>query len=472
MNIRQLKALIAEGESETLEFKTSTAQLKPACETLCGFLNAKGGMVLIGIGSKGQVIGQHVTDSTHQEIANELRKIEPTARIKVDYVKIDDKQVIVIQAPAGKHIPYAYDGRPFERTLNSKGRMTQHHYEQLLIQRGQLNHSWEEFLANGYSINDLDHQEIYRTVQEGIRVNRLLPEAGKDNIEEILTRFELLENGALNNAAVVLFAKKLFPDYAQCMLKMARFKGTTKTIGFIDNQQVYGNTFVLLSHADHFLQRHLPIASFFEPTQFERIDKPILPVLAVREAMVNAVSHCDYSDRLASMSLAIYDDRLEIWNNGTLPPGLKLSDLKKSHVSKPRNRLIASVLYCRKFFEKWGSGTLKMIDLCREDGVPEPVFEEYSGGFSVTFRFNEPIGATVKVLSPEAEWEISQRQKQILAILAQHGKMPLREVRRFLENPPADRTLRDDFARLKVLGLIDSEGMGRGSRWFITKIRR
>lgn len=87
MNIRQLKSLIAQGESETLEFKTSIAQLKPACETLCGFLNAKGGVVLIGIGSTGQIIGQHVTDNTRQEIANELRKIEPTARIEVSYLK-------------------------------------------------------------------------------------------------------------------------------------------------------------------------------------------------------------------------------------------------------------------------------------------------------------------------------------------------------------------------------------------------
>lgn len=472
MNLRQLKALIAQGESETLEFKTSTAQLKPACEALCGFLNAKGGMVLIGIGNKGQIIGQHVADSTHQEIANELRKIEPAARIAVEYVKVGDKQVIMLQAPAGKHIPYAYDGRAFERTLNSKGRMTQHHYEQLLIQRGQLNHSWEEFIANGYGVDDLDHQEIYRTVQEGIRVNRLLPEAGKDNIEEILTRFQLLKDGALKNAAVVLFAKQLFPDYAQCMLKMARFKGTTKTIGFIDNQQVYGNTFVLLSHADHFLQRHLPIASFFEPTQFERIDKPILPVLAVREAMVNAVSHCDYSDRLASMSLAIYDDRLEIWNNGTLPPGLKLSDLKKSHESKPRNKLIASVLYCRKFFEKWGSGTLKMFDLCREDGVPEPEFQEYSGGFSVTFRFKEPIGSSIKVLPTEIKLDITPRQKQILTILSQHEKMPLRDIRGFLENPPADRTIGDDLAQLKESGLVDSEGVGRGARWFVLRMGR
>ena len=168
-----------------MEFKTSTTQLKSACETICGFLNAKGGIVLIGVGNKGEIIGQHVTDNTYQEIANELRKIEHAAHIAVDYVKVGDKQVIILQTPAGKHIPYVYDGRAFERTLNSKGRMTQHHYEQLIIRRGQLNHSWEDMLARDYNLTDLDHQEIYRTVQDGIpRQSYLTRSRGKDSIEK------------------------------------------------------------------------------------------------------------------------------------------------------------------------------------------------------------------------------------------------------------------------------------------------
>jgi ATP-dependent DNA helicase RecG len=470
MNIRQLKSLIVQGESETLEFKTSIAQLKSACETLCGFLNAKGGIVLIGISDKGQIIGQHVTDNTRQEIANELRKIEPSTRIEVSYIKVGDKQVIVMLAPSGKHSPYIYDGRPFERTLNSKGRMTQHHYEQLLIKRGQLNHSWEELLTDGHSVNDLDEQEIYRTIQDGIHVNRILPEAGRDNVTEVLSRFELLKDGAIKNAAIILFAKKIFPKYSQCLLKMGRFKGTSKTNSFIDNQQVYGNIFTLMSEADNFIRRHLPIASFFESDQFERIDKSILPMLAVREAMVNAVCHRDYSDNSSSISLAIYDDCLEIWNNGTLPPGLKLSDLKKKHESRPRNKLIANVLYSRKFFERWGSGTIKMLDLCKEHGVPEPEFEEYSGGFSVTFKFKSPVGVSVKSQLPKFAEDITLRQKQILTILSQHGKMAIRDISAFLENAPSNRTIGDDLAQLKKINLVGSEGVGRGARWFTLQI--
>ncbi len=164
---------------------------------------------------------------------------------------------------------------------------------------------------------------------------------------------------------------------------------------------------------------------------------------------------------------------MEIWNNGTLPPGLRLSDLKKKHESRPRNKLIANVLYSRKFFERWGSGTIKMLDLCKEHGVPEPEFEEYSGGFSVTFKFKNPIGAVTKVeLIEPSQWEITARQKQILTILSQHGRIALRDIRGFLENPPADRTIRDDLAQLKTLGLVDSEGMGRGARWYIVRMGR
>jgi ATP-dependent DNA helicase RecG len=90
----------------------------------------------------------------------------------------------------------------------------------------------------------------------------------------------------------------------------------------------------------------------------------------------------------------------------------------------------------------------------------------------VTFRFKEPIGFTAKVTPPESDREITPRQKQILMILSQHEKMPLREIVGFLENPPADRTIGDDLAQLKGLGIVDSEGVGRGAKWFVVRMGR
>lgn len=472
INLKSLEKLVKEGESHTLEFKKTTGQLSSTFETVCAFLNGEGGTLLIGITDKGQILGQNVTDNTRQELAKELNKIEPSAQaeIAIQYVPLkEDKHVIAIQIAAGSHVPYAYEGRAFYRNQSTTSRMSQHHYEQLLVKRGQLNHSWEEFWAAGYDIDSLDHDEIIRAIRDGVNANRLPPVAIKDTVEQALIRLNLLDQGKVTNAAVVLFAKQVFPAYAQCMLKMGRFMGTDITANFMDNQQVYGNIFKILTEADYFIMRHLPIASFFQKNQFKRIDKPALPVLAVREAMINAVCHRDYSVRSASMSLAIFDDRLEIWNNGSLPPHLKIDDLKKPHGSFPRNKLIANVLYAREYFEKWGSGINKMVADCRADNVPEPEFSEYSSGLAITFRFRAPISAVR--IEQGSKTSLSPRQEEILSIIQKGRRVSIQQIMEELANPPSLRTANKDLQYLKAQGLIGMEGIKKGALW-VTKTRR
>src|SRR5262249_39301042 len=128
----------------------------------------------------------------------------------------------------------------------------------------------------------------------------------------------------INHAALILFAKKTLLAYPQCHLKLARFRGQDMSGDFIDNKEFFGNAFRMLEEAANFISRHLPIPSSFEPNRFERIDKPTLPPLTVREALVNAICHRDDSDRSAAITLAIFDDRMEIWNNGKLPPTLNM----------------------------------------------------------------------------------------------------------------------------------------------------
>lgn len=234
MDIGQVTALIQQGESHNLEFKKSTTQLKPAFETVCAFLNGNGGTVLIGVSDSGQIVGQDVTDNTRQEIAREINKIEPTAQIEIFYVPIKgSKYVIVIEAESGIHAPYTYDGRAYERNQSTTGRMTQHGYEQLLVERGQLNHSWEESIAASYTIDDLDFDEIRLAVQQGIVVGRVPTTAESETIEGILKSWNLIEGGRINNAAVVLFAKEVLPRYPQCHLKLGRFRGTDMLGDFI-----------------------------------------------------------------------------------------------------------------------------------------------------------------------------------------------------------------------------------------------
>lgn len=464
-------------ESEQLEFKTTTGELRKACGAICAFLNNHGGVVLIGVKNDGRLVGQMVTDATKQEIANELKKIEPPVSVKVSYVPLKGKNVvIVIEVPPGDHIPYIYDGRPYHRIESRTSIMPQHLYEQLLIKKRQLSHAWDEFICEEYKVEDLDQDAIRKTVKSGVLAKRIPESALEEDIITILTRLKLLEKGKLKNAAVVLYAKEMDSDFSQCMIKMARFRGVSKLDDFIDNQQVVGNSFKLLAEASNFMKKHLSIASYFEENSFVRVDKFTVPVLAVREAMVNAICHRNYQNASA-ISLAIFDDRMEIWNSGTLPKELSLESLKDKHESYPRNKLIAGTLYKLGLIERWGNGTLKIFDECREHGIPEPIFEEYSSGLSVQFIFEEPIGLRLGIFNRKQQSSevlqkenilksLSNRRREIIDILETNGELKASDIIKKLQKPPSNRTLRDDLLALKKLGLIDSRGSARSTVWF------
>lgn len=232
----------------------------------------------------------------------------------------------------------------------------------------------------------------------------------------------------------------MLPDYPQCQLRMARFRGNDKT-EFLDQRQLHGHALQLLEDAMQFLTRHLPVAGRIEPGVFERADAPLFPPIALREALVNAFCHRDYSITGGAVSLAIYDDRLEIWSDGTLPFGLSIEDLKRDHPSRPRNPLIAEAFYRRGFVERWGRGTQKIVELCVQAGHPEPEFIEQAGALGV----------------------------RILQSLAARQDVTFGDLRSLAGPTVAVRTFRDDLLHLKRLGMIGLRGRGRGAMWFIVR---
>jgi len=237
--------------------------------------------------------------------------------------------------------------------------------------------------AHEIAIDDLDSNEILRTVRLGIEAGRL-PEATGTNIPEILDRFDLRVDGCLLNAAVVLFGSKSSLHYPQSSLRLARFKGTDKN-EFADNRQYQGHAFHLLDEAMAFLHRHLPISGRFEDHRLERIEELLVPVPALRETIVNALCHRDYSHPGGAVSIAVFDDRVEIWNDGTLPFGLRPEDLKVAHASRPRNPNITNVFYRRGLIERWGRGTNRVVEITVAAGKPEPIYAEIAGSTVVTF---------------------------------------------------------------------------------------
>ncbi|MDX9982063.1 MAG: ATP-binding protein, partial [Lentisphaeria bacterium] len=352
-----MQDLAASGESDTLELKQSTAQLGSACETLCGFLNGKGGTVLIGVTPTGKVTGQQVSDSTLQQVAAHLRRFEPFAAVDLERVALPgtDREVLALaaQAPAGIR-PFCYGGRAFQRLGTTTSAMPQAQYELMLQLRMKDRFRWEKLAAENWDVARLDREAILRTAKDGLLSGRLL-EPGLNDPADILRGLDLMPDGRLTNAAVVLFGREVSGDYPQCVLRLARFKGTDKT-EFLDSRMVHGHAFLLFQEALVFLDRHLPIHSRILPDNPVREDRPLIPPEALREILVNALIHRSYEEPGGALFVAIYDDRVEIMNPGLLPPGISVQSLADVHPSELRNPTLANVFYRRGLIEMWGRG--------------------------------------------------------------------------------------------------------------------
>jgi ATP-dependent DNA helicase RecG len=290
---KQLAQRVKEGEGPTLEFKRSTGEMKEAMQALCAFLNGCGGMVLFGVRPDGALDGQEVTDQTLRDIAQAAERFEPAAHLSVHRIKAKaGRDVVVLAVDRGVGIrPFNYEGRAYERMGSTTRRMPQAKYEKALLDHAHDTRRWENEPAEGVGFPDLDRDEVFRIVEAAKSAGRLIGPVGT-KLADVLDRLKLRRESRILQAAVVLFGKEFLPDYPQCELRMARFRGTDKT-EFLDQRHVRAPAFKLLEEAQIFCQRHFPVPGKIVPGRLQRIDTPLIPPDAVREILVNALIHRD-----------------------------------------------------------------------------------------------------------------------------------------------------------------------------------
>ncbi|MFA5141245.1 MAG: ATP-binding protein [Elusimicrobiota bacterium] len=383
------------GEGLTLEFKRSTAELREGMHALCAFLNGSGGTLVFGIRPDGGLSGQQVSDKTMRELAQSLRGFEPPdPRISIERIPVSDTlEAIALHVPAAPDTaPYVFQGIPYERIHSTTPRMPQKVYERMLLERVRTRHRWENAVAEGLAVRDLDRGEISR-VQDSARAAGRLSGPMHGGALSFLRRLRVATGNDILQAAVVLFGTDFLPYYPQCELRMARFRGLDKT-EFLDQKQLRGPAFKLLDEAELFCQRHFPLPGRIEPGRLQRVDRPLIPPDAMREILVNALIHRDYAMAGAAVSLAVFDDRVEVWSPGTLPAGITPELLSQEHPSVQRNPIIAEVFHRAGLIEKWGRGTNRVIEQCRQHGIPPPKFLEAAGATVV--RFSVTVGRTTR----------------------------------------------------------------------------
>jgi ATP-dependent DNA helicase RecG len=434
MKPEELRKLVSGGESERIEFKRSTGQRTEAAKAVCAMLNGFGGFVVFGVTNHGELLGQEVGVKTLGDITAELRQIEPSAFPDVETTHLKKGNAAVLLTVPGGGGPYTFDGRAYLRHGPTTRVMPRNEYERRLVERLHATRRWEnEPVADGVSIKDLDAEEIKITLDNAIRLGRLEPTERRD-LESILRGLELIRSGHLLNAAVALYGKsdRLKTIYPQMGIRLARFRGRDRLADFADNRQYWGHAFALLRRAESFLMDHVPIAGRVIPGKMIREDKPWYPPRATREALANALCHRDYVIPGGAVAVALYDDHLDITNPGGFHFGITPENLSKPHESRPWNPIIASVLYRAGIIERWGSGTLNIVDWCAENGNPPPKWREEAGSVFVVFAPATPGGGpeVTGEVTREVAGDVTREVRSLLNVC--RGSMTRRELQNAL----------------------------------------
>lgn len=303
--------------------------------------------------------------------------------------------------------------------------------------------------CGGAGLKDLSRKRIDWFL-ETARRERGFPLKPNTATQALLTHLNLLDNGKPTNAAVVLFGANPQRFHRTAETKCVYCHGTEYRRPFASQQIYTGDLFEQANQARDFVLGKINRAVGTRATSITAPATYELPPDAVGEAIVNAIAHRDYHSN-ASVEVRLFADRLEVWNPGTMPGTLTLDDLRNAHPSIPNNPLIAEPLYLTRYIEKAGSGTQRMIELCREAALPEPSFELRAGSFVITLWRD---WLTDEVLT---RLDVNDRQRLAIMYLKTHGKISNTEYQQVAD--AIKKTATRDLNDLKKKGLVDRRGI-------------
>jgi ATP-dependent DNA helicase RecG len=446
-------------EQQNIEYKQSWHD--DYLKWVCGFANAIGGIIYIGINNKGMVT--HLTD--HAKLIEDIpNKIRNSMGIICD-VQLEDKQgkkYISIKVNPYS-VAVSLRGRYYYRTGSTKMELTGVELNEFLLKKA--GKTWDDVVEEGASIKDIDESSVAKFLEDSKEKGRI-PETKGLTTFQILEKLQLTEGRKLKRAAIVLFGKDPNLFYPNVQVNIGRFGKDSTDLRF--HEIVEGNLIQMLEEVQVQLN-HKFLVRMVEFVGMQRVEKDEYPIAALREMLLNALVHRTYMG--AHIQLRVYDHKLSIWNEGGLPFGLTVDELKGEHNSRPRNPKIAKACFMAGYIDAWGRGTLKIINASKEAGLPEPEISEKDGGLQVTL-FKKSITISQNEIRNNYG-TISER------IRNDFGKEVLETFDAICENPEitavklaeminkSSRMVEKYIAQLKKAGLIKRQGPKLGGYWEI-----
>ena len=379
-------------ENQNIEYKESWRD--EYVKWLCGFANAQGGQLYIGINDRGEVCGVENAHRLSEDIPNKVVSFLGIVA-DVNVLHKDGKEYIEINV-APSDVPISYKGKYYFRSGSTLQELNGAALQNFVLRK--MGRSWDEVTNDRATLKDIDREAIDYFIRKGIEADRIPDDLREASTEEVLTSLGLTdENGGLTNAAVLLFGKNPQRYYPSAVFKIGRFGIDEADLRFQD--VIEGNILQMAERVMDVLKAKYLIS----PVRFEgmqRYEKLELPKEALREILYNAITHKDYTG--ADIQMHVYNDHVEVWNEGELPEGYDEEILYGKHSSKPRNRNIADTMFKAGFIDTWGRGYKKIHDGFEKVGLPMPTVKSHCGGTLVT-EFPLYIGGIVDIVVQRIE---------------------------------------------------------------------
>lgn len=436
-----IKELISQQEHTTLEFKTGWNP-EAILKTICAFLNTEGGWIILGHNEK-EVIGLlNVTEHTVNQLKqNALENIFPQPLIYIQFEKINDNAVVLLNVLKGSRQPYSYKKKFYIRKGSQTLEANPDDVSLILRSSNLYTSSWEKLTTVDAIYDDLNVDEIMYTITAADKLGKAnsLPESPKD----FLSYFQLIDYTAIRNGAVVLFGNDPSKYFTQCRIRITNMPEGATGNNFNDIEIIEGNLFISFMRVMSYFKKNNPVVSEFSEDNPIRIDREKYPFAALDEAIVNAMVHRDYGDMSGEITINIHKDKIEIINSGEIPSDIIRGKNKiESHHSVLRNPTIAHMFFLRGKMEKLGRGLSLIKKQFDELGLKSPEWTFQSGYTKLTLYAN-----------PE-EIIINHRMIEFINHMEPNKAYTREEYMAVFEDEVKERTARMDLQKLSEGGWL------------------
>ncbi len=463
------KSTLLKGESKTLEFKAAlSSKSESYLKTVVAFANTDGGRLIFGIDDKSrQVVGVEKDDvfKIMDAIANAVSdSCAPKIVPDISFETIEDKTVVLVDIAAGFNRPYMLKSGGLDKGVYVRVGATSRPADAEQIREMMLdgsNQSWDEQVCRSYALTDRAVKKLcsdinrYRTEKDGQNAPK--------TTKETLIGWGVLKQDKTEVLPTNAFALLTDNPFGQAKIQCAVFKGESKSV-FLDRKEYEGSLCRLLEDAYQYVLRNIRMGAVIEG--LIRQDKFELPPAAIREMICNAICHRSYMDE-GMIQVSVFDDRLEVSSPGALCRGLTLKDALKGR-SKPRNKVIAEVFSRMGIIEKWGTGLQRIVDLAKQEGLKEPVFENNDSFFRVIlYRGKEEAAQTTDQTIQTTDQTVQTTEQKIMNAIAEKPTITRKELAE--KTGLSESGIKWQLDKLKKEQKILRAGGTFGGHWVVKK---